>query len=148
MRSFEETRILACSAQQMFDVVMHIEAYPEFLPWVADSRVLSRTDGELTAELVADLAGVQHSFRTLDRFVTNKLVEIRLLEGPFRCLESVWTFEDRGNDSCKVHFSIEFEFRSMMLGMIGNPIFSTACRSMVHAFEQRAVILGPGNIHD
>ncbi len=141
MRSFEETRILACSARQMFDVVMHIEAYPEFLPWVADSRVLSRMDGELTAELVADLAGVQHSFRTIDRFVTNKLVEIRLLEGPFRFLESVWTFEDRGNGSCKVHFSIEFEFRSMMLGMVANPIFSTACRSMVHAFEQRAIAL-------
>jgi coenzyme Q-binding protein COQ10 len=129
----------------MFDVVMHIEAYPEFLPWVADSRVLSRMDGELTAELVADLAGVQHSFRTIDRFVTNKLVEIRLLEGPFRFLESVWTFEDRGNGSCKVHFSIEFEFRSMMLGMVANPIFSTACRSMVHAFEQRAIALGPVN---
>jgi coenzyme Q-binding protein COQ10 len=145
MRSFEETRILACSARQMFDVVMHIEAYPEFLPWVADSRVLSRTDGELTAELVADLAGVQHSFRTIDRFVANKLVEIRLLEGPFRFLESVWTFEDRGNGSCKVHFSIEFEFRSLMLGMVASPIFSTACKSMVHAFEQRAITLGSVN---
>jgi coenzyme Q-binding protein COQ10 len=72
-------------------------------------------------------------------------VEIRLLEGPFRFLESVWTFEDRGNGSCKVHFSIEFEFRSMMLGMVANPIFSTACRSMVHAFEQRAIALGPVN---
>jgi coenzyme Q-binding protein COQ10 len=139
MRSFEETRILDCTARQMFDVVMHIEAYSEFLPWVADSRVLSRTDGELTAELVADMAGVQHSFRTIDRFVANKLVEIRLLEGPFRFLESVWTFEDRGSGSCKVHFSIEFEFRSLMLGMVASPIFSTACKSMVHAFEQRAI---------
>lgn len=148
MRSFEETRVLACTARQMFDVVMHIEAYPEFLPWVADSRVLTRMDGELTAELVADLAGVQHSFRTVDRFVINKLVEIRLLEGPFRFLESVWTFEDRGDNTCKVHFSIEFEFRSMLLGMVANPIFSTACKSMVSAFEQRAITLGPLSAHD
>ena len=139
MRSFEESRLLACSAGQMFDVVMDIDAYPEFLPWVADARVLSRSDGELTAELVADLAGMQHSFRTLDRFVVNKLVEIRLLEGPFRFLQSVWTFEPMGDEFCKVHFSIEFEFRSVMLDMIASPIFSTACKSMVHAFEQRAV---------
>lgn len=139
MRSFEESRLLACSARQMFDVVMDIDAYPDFLPWVADAKVLSRSDGELTAELVADLAGMQHSFRTLDRFVVNKLVEIRLLEGPFRFLQSVWTFEPMGDDFCKVHFSIEFEFRSMMLDMIASPIFSTACKSMVHAFEQRAV---------
>jgi len=141
MRSFEETRVLACTAQQMFDVVMHIEAYSEFLPWVADSRILRRTDGELTAELVADLAGVQHSFRTIDRFVANKLVEIRLLEGLSRFMESIWTFEDRDDGSCKVHFSIEFEFRSMMLGMVASPIFSTACKSMVHAFERRAIAL-------
>lgn len=145
MRSFEETRLLACSARQMFDVVMDIEAYSDFLPWVADSRVLSRSDGELTAELVADLAGVQHSFRTIDRFVTNKLVEIRLLEGPFRFLQSVWTFEPVDEDHCRVHFSIEFEFRSLMLDMVASPIFSTACRSMVHAFEQRAVEIG-GNV--
>jgi len=143
VRSFEETRTLACSARQMFDVVMHIEAYPEFLPWVADARVLRRTDGELTAELVADLAGVQYSFRTIDRFIANKLVEIRLLDGPFSFLESVWTFEDKGDGSCKVHFSIEFEFRSIMLGMVANPIFSTACRSMVHAFERRTIALNP-----
>lgn len=148
MRSFEETRILSCTARQIFDVVMHIEAYPEFLPWVANSSVLSRTDGELTAELVADLAGVQHSFRTIDRFVPDKLVEIRLLEGPFRFMESIWTFEDRDDGSCKVHFSIEFEFRSMMLGIVGNPIFSTACKSMVHAFEQRVIALGSVNSAD
>jgi len=142
MRSFEETRELPCSAAQMYGVVMDIEAYAEFLPWVAEARILTRDEGELTAELVADLAGMHHSFRTVDRFVENKLVEIRLLEGPFRFLESLWTFEDIADGRCKIHFSIEFEFRNMMLDMVATPIFSTACKSMVHAFEKRAVALG------
>ncbi len=141
MRSFEETREIACAADTMFDIVMDIEAYPAFLPWVADARVLSRKPGELSAELVADLAGARHSFQTVDRFVANKLVEVRLLEGPFRFLESVWTFEPLSDVRCKVHFSIEFEFRSMMLDMIASPIFSTACRSMVQSFEKRAMEL-------
>jgi len=138
MHSFEETRILPCSAARMYEAVMDIEAYPQFLPWVADARILTRGEDELTAELVAELAGVKHGFRTLDRFMPEKLVEIRLLEGPFRFLESVWTFEPLGKSSCRVHFSIEFEFKSMMLDMVASPIFSTACRSMVHAFEERA----------
>ena len=141
MRSFEETREIACAADTMFDIVMDIEAYPAFLPWVADARVLSRKPGELSAELVADLAGARHSFQTVDRFVANKLVEVRLLEGPFRFLESVWTFEPLSDVRCKVHFSIEFEFRSIMLDMIASPIFSTACRSMVQSFEKRAMEL-------
>lgn len=141
MRSFEETRNINCSAEKMFDVVMDIEAYPQFLPWVADSTILSMEEGELTAELVADLAGSRHHFKTIDRFVPGKLVEIRLLDGPFRFLESVWTFEVVNKDSCRVHFSIEFEFRSMMLDIVASPIFSTACQSMVHAFEKRALEL-------
>jgi len=139
MRGFEETRHISCSARDMFDVVLDIDAYAEFLPWVAQSRILNQGEGELTAELVADLAGVHHSFQTVDRYVPHKLVEIRLLEGPFKFLESIWTFEDKGENQCSVHFSIEFEFRSMMMDMIASPIFTTACKSMVHAFEKRAV---------
>jgi coenzyme Q-binding protein COQ10 len=141
MRSFEETRVLSCPASVMFDVVMDIEAYPDFLPWVAGARVLTRDTHELTAELTADFAGMHHSFTTVDRFKANQLVEIRLQDGPFRFLESIWTFEDLGEDSCRAHFSIEFEFKSMMLDMVASPIFSRACSSMVHAFETRAIAL-------
>ncbi|MFQ5355073.1 MAG: type II toxin-antitoxin system RatA family toxin [Mariprofundaceae bacterium] len=138
MPSFEESRIVSCSSGQIFDIIMDIEAYPEFLPWVADANVLSRCEDELTAELVANLAGFHHSFRTVDRFLRPKLIEIRLLEGPFRFLESLWSFEDMGEAQCKVHFSIEFEFSNRMLSLVATPVFSSACRMMVHAFEQRA----------
>ncbi len=141
MRSFEETRQVNCSVQDMFNIVLDIDAYPLFLPWVADATVLTKESGELTAELIADLAGSRHSFKTIDRYVANKLIEIRLLEGPFRFLESVWTFDAQDDGTCKVHFSIEFEFRSMMLDLVASPIFSTACKSMVQAFERRAIEL-------
>lgn len=144
MRSFEETRQVQCSAKTMFDIVLDIEAYPLFLPWVSDAEVLTHQAGELTAQLVANLAGSKHSFQTIDRFVPDKLIEIRLLEGPFRFLESLWTFDAVSDDMCKVHFSIEFEFRSMMLDLVASPIFSTACKSMVQAFEQRALALKQG----
>jgi len=144
MHSFEETRILPCSAREMYDAVMDIEAYPDFLPWVAAARILSRSNDELSAELVAELAGVRHSFKTVDRFSPGQLVEIRLLEGPFRFLESLWTFEPLAENSCRVHFSIEFEFKSRMLDLVASPVFSSACRSMVHAFEKRAVESGGG----
>jgi len=141
MPSYEDLRNMACPASHMFDVVMDIEAYPAFLPWVADARVLSRSEHELTAELVADFKGLRQPFRTVDRFVSGKLVEIRLLEGPFRFLESVWTFEERGKNDCRAHFSIEFEFKSMMLGMVASPIFGHACMTMAHVFEERAMKL-------
>ncbi|MDQ6967961.1 MAG: type II toxin-antitoxin system RatA family toxin [Mariprofundaceae bacterium] len=138
MHSFEETRVLACSAKAMFDVVMDIERYPDFLPWVAAASVLSDVQGELTAELVADFAGMKQNFTTVDRYVANECIEVRLLDGPFKFLESFWSFEQLSDVSCKVHFSIEFDFKSALLGIVATPIFTTACKSMVHAFEKRA----------
>jgi len=143
MHSFEETRVLACSVQAMFDVVMDIEAYPDFLPWVAGARILDASEGELTAELVADFAGMKQNFTTVDRYITNESVEVRLVDGPFRFLESSWSFEQLSEKSCKVDFSIEFDFKSTMLGVVASPIFTTACKSMVHAFEKRACELMP-----
>ena len=138
MHSFEETRVLTCSTQAMFDVVLDIEHYPDFLPWVAGSRILKHTPGEVTAELTADFAGMKQNFTTVDRYVEHESIEVCLVDGPFRFLESFWSFEQLSPLSCKVHFSIEFEFKNAVLEMVASPIFTTACKSMVHAFEARA----------
>lgn len=141
MHCFEESRELDCSAAEMYAIVLDIEAYPQFLPWVADARILSRNEDELSAELVADFSGMQQTFRTIDRFIANRMIEIRLLDGPFHFLESLWTFEAISDTRCRVHFSIEFEFSNRMLSLVATPLFQAACKSMVRAFEERAANL-------
>ena len=138
MHCFEETKILPASAEVMYDLVMDIEAYPAFVPWVCGAEILEMKTNELRAELTMDLAGTKHKFQTVDYFMPHKLVEIRLLSGPFKFLESVWTFEYINNQSCKVHFSIEFEFKNMMLDLVASPLFGAACKTMVKTFEKRA----------
>ncbi|MBF0281455.1 MAG: type II toxin-antitoxin system RatA family toxin [Zetaproteobacteria bacterium] len=137
MHAFEETKIIPCQAKDFFDIVLDISAYPDFLPWVSRASVLSRTEHALTAELVASLAGKEYSFQTTDTFEKHAHIDIRLLNGPFKFLESFWSFENLGEHSCRVHFSIEFAFNSRMLDLIAAPIFSVACKSMVHSFEKR-----------
>lgn len=141
MHCFEETRVLPVSAKMMYDLVMDIEAYPAFVPWISGAELLSLQKNELSAELTMDIAGTKHKFQTVDRFMPNKLVEIRLLCGPFKFLESVWTFDVVDDTHCSVHFSIEFEFKSMMLDIVASPIFGAACKTMVKTFEKRALSL-------
>jgi len=138
---FEETREVACSAATMYGLVVDIASYPQFLPWVAESRILQQTVDTITAELTAELAGMRYRFSTVDRLLPNQLVEIRLQEGPFKFLESVWSFDTLDDNRCKVRFSIEFAFKNMMLDVVASPLFSTACRTMVSAFEKRALQL-------
>jgi len=137
MHCFEETKVLPASAKVMYDLVMDIEAYPAFVPWVCGAELLEVKDNELSAELTMDLAGTKHKFQTVDYFMPHKLIEIRLLSGPFKFLESVWTFEHIDENSCEVRFSIEFEFKNMMLDFVASPIFGAACKTMVNTFEKR-----------
>jgi coenzyme Q-binding protein COQ10 len=109
------------------------------VPWVSAAEILTHSDNELSAELTVDLAGMQHKFKTVDHFTPHNLVEIQLLSGPFRFLESVWKFDVIDDNSCEVHFSIEFEFKSTMLDIVASPVFGAACKTMVRTFEKRAL---------
>jgi len=141
MHCFEETRVISVSAKSMYDLVMDIQTYPAFVPWVSGAEILSEAEHELSAEVTVDLAGMTHKFQTTDRFMPHKLIEIRLLSGPFSFLESLWTFDVIDDAHCRVHFSIEFEFKSTMLDLIASPVFGAACKTMVKTFERRALAI-------
>jgi len=127
------------SPAQMFALVDDIEAYPEFLPWCKSARVLSRSEDEVRATIELSRGGVEKSFTTCNRNQKNKMIEMRLVEGPFRRLEGFWRFDPLGEDGCKVSLDLEFEFASRMLGMVIGPVFSQIANSRVDSFQQRAV---------
>ena len=55
MPTHNETRISRYSAQQMYDLVADVAAYPQFLPWCAAARVQSVTPDGTAQVMAADL---------------------------------------------------------------------------------------------
>jgi ribosome-associated toxin RatA of RatAB toxin-antitoxin module len=139
MTVISKSALVSYSPAQMFALVDGIEAYPEFLPWCRGAKVLSRTDDEVRATIELSKGGVEKAFTTCNRNQKNKMIEMRLVEGPFRQLEGFWRFDALGDDGCKVSFDLEFEFASRMLGMVVGPVFSQIANSLVDSFHRRAV---------
>lgn len=139
MTTISKSALVSYSPAQMFALVDGIEAYPEFLPWCRGAKVLSRTDDEVRATIELSKGGVEKAFTTCNRNQKNKMIEMRLVEGPFRQLEGFWRFDALGDDGCKVSFDLEFEFASRMLGMVVGPVFSQIANSLVDSFHKRAV---------
>jgi len=139
MTAISKSALVSYSPAQMFALVDGIEAYPEFLPWCRGAKVLSRTDDEVRATIELSKGGVEKAFTTCNRNQKNKMIEMRLVEGPFRQLEGFWRFDALGDDGCKVSFDLEFEFASRMLGMVVGPVFSQIANSLVDSFHKRAV---------
>lgn len=129
------------TAEQMFDLVNDIEAYPEFLHWVRDARVEERGDGYMKATLDIGISGIHKSFTTLNTFDRPHRLDIELVSGPFRHLDGLWEFEDVGDGECDVSVTLSFEVIASPLSMVFSMVFEELVRAQVAAFVQRAEAL-------
>ena len=128
------------SPAEMYDLVNDVAAYPEFLPWCKSSQVLSSTDDAIEASVEISKGSLNKSFATRNLLQKNKMIEMKLLEGPFKHLEGFWRFHPLKDPSaCKVTLDLEFEFESKLVGLAVGPVFSKIANTLVDSFSKRAV---------
>ena len=145
MPTHHETRVVPYTAQQMYDLVADVAAYPKFLPWTAAARIRSRTPIEGAEVMEADLVISFKVFR--ERFgsrvtlwPSQMKIDTEYLDGPFKYLKSGWSFRDVAG-GCEVTFFVDFEFRNAILQGIIGVVFNEAMHRVVRAFEKRAADL-------
>lgn len=142
MSSHKETKTLPYHAQQMFDLVLDIEKYPQFLPWCLAAKITKKIDeNNLNADLVINFKGFSQKYssdvRAEKMSDTKFKIDVSAIDGPFKNLVNHWQFRDVVG-GCEVEFFIDFEFKSVILGKMIGMIFEKATDKMIDAFEKRA----------
>lgn len=122
---------------EMFDLVNGIEDYPHFVPWCKSAEILKRDEDELHAKLAFARGSLHKSFTTRNLIQKDKMIEMRLLDGPFQHLEGFWRFE-AVEEGCHVLFDMEFEFPNRLMTMAFSPMFTPVANSLVDVFKKRA----------
>jgi len=122
----------------MYALVDDIDAYAEFLPWCSKSTVLKRESDSVDASLEIQYSKLHKTFTTRNLNTPNQVIEMTLLDGPFKHLHGKWLFTQLGNEGTKVELVLEFEFSNKLLDMTVGPVFSQIANSLVDAFTQRA----------
>lgn len=140
MPNVKRSRTVTYSCEQMYALVNEVEHYAEFLPYCVESKVHHRDDDEVQATLMIGAGGMSKSFTTRNRLQVNKMIEIRLVDGPFSHLEGFWRFDDE-NGGCKISFDLEFEFAGKIFSMLLGPVFDQVTDKMVDAFCDRAEVV-------
>lgn len=138
MTVINKSAIVTYTPAQMYDLVNDIEQYSQFVPYCVESRVIQRTADEIHASLTFAGAGVHKSFSTLNRLQPHKMVEMRLVDGPFKSLEGFWSFELMDTHLCRVSLNLEFEFAAGLMKMVFGPVFNQVAGLLVDAFQKRA----------
>lgn len=122
----------------MRELVADIESYPAFLPWCRSSKVLSRVDNVVEAELDIAWSGLNKSFATRNTLTKQGDINMQLISGPFRNLDGVWQFLSLRDDASKISLELDFEFSSKLNQLAFGAVFNQICNTMVNAFTNRA----------
>ena len=142
MTTVNRSALVPYKAAQMYELVDDINRYPEFLPWCGSAEEHERTAEEVQASLTLQWKGLHKSFTTRNRLHPHKMIEIRLVNGPFKHLEGFWRFtpliEHGSERGCKVQLSLEFEFINHLMSLAFSKVFEQISQQLVSAFSARA----------
>src|SRR5688500_10697080 len=107
----------------MFALVADVEKYPQFVPLCEALSVRSRKERDGRSVLVADMTVGYLAIR--ETFTTQVLlkpeqnaIEVKYIDGPFKYLSNEWRFTPTEGGGSEVHFAIDYEFKSRILGIM------------------------------
>jgi len=138
MAEVSRSALLMYSAQEMYQLVNDVTAYPEFLPGCSETTVLLDQTDLMKASVKVSKAGISQTFVTENTLVPNQSITMNLLEGPFKHLTGGWTFTALDDQACKVSLDLQFEFSSSIVELAFGRVFHELVGSMVKSFSNRA----------
>ena len=136
---------IPCSKENLIEMVLDIEKYPEFVPWCLGSKIHDKIDKGDKIEIKADLTIGKFFFRdTYKSFViyykSVDSIHVTNIDGPLKHLENKWLFKQDG-DSSEVEFHVDFELKNKILNVLMIKSFDIGLKKIADAFEKRAIEL-------
>lgn len=138
MPKVSDTRLIGLPRKQVYQFMMDVERYPDFIPFVQKVRIVEK-DGPVTlADLAIGLGPFKFTYRSRIEETPFEEINIRDVpgEGPFAHLRSKLTFEDRGKDGTLVGYHFSSQFRSRSMNALADPIFDIALKNTLAEVER------------
>ena len=150
MTSIQTTKFVGYPWSDLFNLVLDVKSYPEFVPRCRAVRLLSqRVAGPGITIIVSRMTvgfsvfEVSYANRATADMI-GRQISIKALDGPpLRFLNAVWRFEPRDEDHTRLHFSVDYEFSNPVLAAVASRVFGAMFDEILNAFERRAAQLFP-----
>jgi len=138
-------KIISCKKNQIIEMVLDIEQYPQFVPWCLEGKINYKNNSENFIEINADLKVgkrfINETYSSLVLYSKKKdLITVTNIDGPLKYLKNEWKFKEINNKT-QLDFSIDFELQNSFLNIIMKNYFNFGLKKITDAFEQRAVKL-------
>ena len=135
-------RLIECKKNQLIDLVLDIEKYPEFVPFCLDAHVYEKKEKNDLILIVADLTigrgPIKDTYKSDVKFNKKEdTILVTNIDGPLKYLENKWKFIEKDNLT-EVSFDVDFEINNKFLNIVMTKSFQFGLDKIADAFQKRA----------
>ena len=135
-------RSIKCRKEQLINLVLDIEKYPDFVPFCLGSKIHKINEKGDLLLIVADLTigkgPFKDTYKSDVRFNKKEdTIYVTNLDGPLKHLKNKWHF-NQANKITDVFFDIDFELKNDFLNIIMTKSFQFGLDKIADAFQKRA----------
>ena len=145
MSSVSIKKIIPCKKNQLIEMVLDIEKYPEFVPWCIQGEIEDKNESEdlitFNGHLKVGKSFLNETFSSHVTYYKDKdKIIVTNLDGPLKHLKNEWLFKEV-NNSTQLEFFIDFELKNPILNAIMKKSFELGLNKIARSFEERAIKL-------
>jgi coenzyme Q-binding protein COQ10 len=135
-------RLIECKKDQLIDLVLDIEKYPEFVPFCLGSHVYEKNkEGSFTliiADLTIGKGPFKDTYKSDVKFnKDDSTINVTNIGGPLNHLENNWKFNETKGGT-EISFDIDFEIENKFLNVLMSKSFEFGLNKIADAFQKRA----------
>ena len=143
MSSASIKKIIPCKKNQLIEMVLDIEKYPEFVPWCMEGKKFDVTESDdlitFNGDLKVGKSLLNETFSSqVSYFKEKDLIIVTNLDGPLKHLKNEWKFKEI-NNATQLEFFIDFELKNPILNGIMKKSFTIGLDKIAKSFEERAI---------
>ena len=145
MSSASIKKIISCKKNQLIEMVLDIEKYPEFVPWCIEGKILNKKESEdliiFDGDLKVGKSFLNEIFSSQVSYYKEKdKIIVTNLDGPLKHLKNEWIFKEVNNKT-QLEFFIDFELKNPILNAIIKKSFELGLSKIAKSFVDRAIKL-------
>ena len=121
----------------MFDLVVDVERYQDFMPMDFSARIIKRDTENILAKQTLHIGPMSLGFESSANFRRPEWIRIESTSEPFSKFLIAWNFV-RVEHGCNVRVRVDCTTHSVPLSALLTPWIETFTRVLISAFERRA----------
>ena len=135
-------RLIECKKEDLINLVLDIEKYPEFVPFCYAAKIYETSEKDDQIKIIADLTigkgPFKDTYKSDVRYNKNEdIIFVTNIQGPLNHLENKWYFIQK-KENTEISFDINFEIENRFLNIIMEKSFQFGLNKIADSFQKRA----------